>query len=206
MARRFSKRYGKRRSEDAGFKRNPPLMTDVFEWVGPGFAGFAVARFGTRIAASAISKRSPSLSRHAGGGAAVVAFLAAWYLSGKWKAISKYQMPLVVGAGIAALQSLVQLYLPRLGWTVAYNTPEITEPEQQALPEGTQILENEDPNLYTYDDRYEPRARRRAQHAPSTPAAQEQAQAQTEEDLLEDLLTTEDDAVGQTVNMGVFSN
>lgn len=212
MARRFSKRYGRKRrrsSDDSGgLKRNPPLMSDVFEWVGPGFAGFAVGRFGTRVAASLISKHKPSLGRHAGGGAAVLAFLAAWYLAGKWKAISKYQMPLVVGAGIAALQSLIQLYIPKLGWMVAYSTPEITEPAQQALPEGTEILDD-DPNLYTYDDRYEParpRRRRQANQASSAPATTEQAKVAAEEDLLQDLFTEDDDAVGQTVNMGVFTN
>lgn len=216
MARRFSKRYRRKRRSDgesSGYKRNPPLMTDVFEWIAPGFAGFAAARFGTRLAASAISKRKPSLGRHAGGAAAVLAFLAAWYLSGRWKAISKYQMPLVVGSGIAAIQSLLQLYIPKLGWTVAYSTPEITEPAQQPLPEGSEVLEDEDPNLYTYDDRYDSGRMGPAQHradrraaAAGSPATHAQAQVQAEEDLLQDLFSSDDDAVGQTVNMGVFTN
>jgi len=130
MSRKLQRRYkgSKRRREREGSpapKHNPPLTMDLVEFIGPGFAGFAASRFVSYVASTQISKRAPSWGKHAGAGAAVGTFLAAWLLANKWKWLAKYQMPLIVGSGIAALQTLVQLYIPRVGWMVSDASPQL---------------------------------------------------------------------------------
>lgn len=210
MARkRLKRRYGRNRSDgESSFKRNPPLATDVMEWVGPGFAGFAVARFTTRIAATQIAKRKPRLGKHAGAAAAIAAFLAAWFLANRWKAISKWQMPIVVGAGLAAIQSLIQLYIPKLGWMVSDATPELEQRNQHAgpseLPDGSEFVED-DPDDYVYDERYDAgRTGAPQQTADARAAGAGAAQQTSDEDMLADLDL--EDVAGQTQSMGIFNN
>jgi hypothetical protein len=156
---RLHKRYRHRRKSREGSapRRNPPLITELGEWIGPGFAAFAATRFGTRIAATQIAKKKPSWAKHAGAIASVAAFAAAWLLAHRVKFLAKYHTPIAVGAGIAALQSLIQLYVPKLGWMVADATPEIAHtpaPAQPQLPANFELLDD-DPSIYTYNDAYD---------------------------------------------------
>lgn len=156
------RRLGKR------YKRNPettassPLMMEMVEFIGPGFVAFAAARLLTRITATQINQRKPDWGKHAGALAAVAAFAAAWFGAHRVKWLEKYQTPIVVGSAIAGLQSLVQLYIPRLGWMVADASPELTEGsgavDQIAASNSTSRLEilNEDPDDYTYNDSFDP--------------------------------------------------
>jgi hypothetical protein len=203
--RRLHKRYGrKRRSEDSGgYKRNPPLWTDLAEFIGPGFAGFAATRLLTRIAAVQLAKKKPSWGKHAGAITSVAAFLGAWWASGKWKVTAKYQMPIVVGAGLAAIQSIIQLYIPKLGWMITDASTEIDSlkingdtTQQQALPSDLQYVDD-DPNEYTYNDSYDAGRYSKEPNAPQSAKAQQVSQ---EEDLLSDLGLTEEDL--GNVNLG----
>lgn len=106
-------------------RRNPPVWQDTLELVGPGFAAFAATRFITRVATTQIAKKWPKLAKHAGALASVGTFLGAWWLGNRVKLIEKYHSAVIAGAGIATGQSLVQIYLPRLGWVVADATPEL---------------------------------------------------------------------------------
>lgn len=98
---------------------------DIFSYVGPGFAGFAATRFATRIASTQIATRWPNMAKHAGALASAASFLAAWQLAHRVKVLEKYAEPIAVGSGIAAIQSIIQLYIPRLGWVVSDATPEV---------------------------------------------------------------------------------
>lgn len=93
--------------------------------VGPGFAAFAATRFATRVASTQIAKKWPAMAKHAGAIASVGSFLAAWYLGNRVKLIEKYHMAVVAGAGIATGQTLIQTYLPKLGWVVADANPDV---------------------------------------------------------------------------------
>lgn len=209
MARsRLHKRYRKhRRNPGDGPKANPPLMQDVFEWIGPGFAGFAATRFLSHVAATQIAKHKPSLGKHAGALASVGSFLAAWFLANKWKPIAKYQMPLVVGAGLAAAQSLLQLYVPKLGILVSDASPHVglIAQEKRRLQNGGIRPEDltpvdDDPNEYTYNDEFDAGRMDNVQTRADVRAATT-AQPAPEDDLSElDL----DDAAGQAQNMGIF--
>lgn len=202
-------------------KHNPPLVTDLAEFVLPGFGGFAAARFVTRCAATQVAKRAPSWGRHAGAVAAVGTFGAAWFLAHKWKWLERWHTPIVVGSAIAALQSLIQLYLPMIGWMVSDATPEIAA-GSAAVPsvQDRQLAQmrlqptDEDPNEFVYNDAYDP-GRYAGQNGPASmkigalpPVAGKGVQAPQQPDGgagqgvdPTDLML--DDAIG-TANLGVF--
>lgn len=96
-------------------KRNPPIGVDVVQFILPGFAAFAATRLGTKIVTAQIAKRWPKAAKHAGAIASVGTFAAAWYGAHKVKYLDRYHDAVVVGSGLAALQNLVQLYLPKVG-------------------------------------------------------------------------------------------
>lgn len=203
--RRLHKRYGKKRSESSKslLRSNPPLFRDVAEFIAPGFASFAATRFLTRIASVQLARRKPSWGKHAGAITSVASFAAAWFGAHRVKFLERYHTPIVVGSAIAALQSIIQLYIPKLGWMIADASPDMTDDlkladsgGQQPLPAGVELLDD-DPNLYTYNDSFD-----NGRHTPvSAPAAHAQAKAATEEDLLSDL-NLGDDAGSLDVNLG----
>jgi len=207
---RLHRRYSKRRrsSQDSSPKRNPPLLADLGEWVLPGFAGFGLTRFLTRIATTEVAKRKPSWGKHVGAVTSIGTFLAAWFLAHRWKLIAKYHTPVTVGSAIAALQSLIQLYVPGLGWMIADASPELgagADADQLAMPQPQMpmlVAVNEDPNEYTYNDTYDPgRYNKAGQSPPFVPPGAPRPQSQEQD--LSDLAI--DDAIGQSQNLGVFS-
>ena len=204
LHRRYKRKYRRNPPEGGSPRRNPPLASDLMEWIGPGFAAFAASRLLTRIAATELAKRKPSLGKHAGAAAAVATFLAAWFLANRWKAIAKYQMPLIVGSGLAALQSVVQLYLPKLGVLVADATPQIALRQQQARlsprPEDL-VAVDDDPNDYVYNDSFDA-GRMDTQQVRADQTAPAQASAAQEDDLSDlDL----EEYGGQGVTSGIFA-
>lgn len=163
LVRRY-RRKKKRNPDGEGSSggRNPTAIGEVVEYVLPGFGGFAASRLLTRVAAVQIEKRKPSWGKHAGALAAVGAFMSAWLLAHKVKQLRAYHLPIVIGAGLAAIQSLLQLYLPQFGWIVADASPELdasgsvaamTAGSAQQLPTGLTAV-NDDPANYVYNDAY----------------------------------------------------
>jgi hypothetical protein len=119
---KFQRRHRKNPGEP---KSNPPVMTDIVEYIVPTFAAFALDRFVTRIAAVQIAKRWPKYARHAGAIASIGTFGAAWFGAHRVKYLEKYHNQIVIGTGIAAAQSLIQIYLPQLGWMVSDCSPDL---------------------------------------------------------------------------------
>jgi hypothetical protein len=194
-------------------KNNPPLFTEVFEYAVPGFAGFALTRFATRVATTQIGKRAPSWGKHAGAVASVGSVLAAWFLGNKWKLLERWHVPIVVGSFIAAAQSMLQLYAPNLlGWAVADASPEIAAPDsatQSLSAPDVQLAQlqlqptNEDPSEFVYNDSYDA-GRYGGRHGHSSMKTQpEAATANDAQEPIGDLAI--DDAIG-SANLGVFAN
>jgi len=119
---KFRRRHQKNPGE---LKSNPPMMTDIVEYIVPTFAAFALDRFVTRVAAVQIAKRWPKYAKHAGAIASIGTFGAAWFGAHRVKYLAKYHNQIVIGTGIAAAQSLIQIYLPQLGWMVSDCSPEL---------------------------------------------------------------------------------
>lgn len=181
-------------------------MSEIGEFVLPGFGAFAATRFLTRTATTQIESRKPTWGKHAGALASVGSFLAAWLLAHRVKWLAKYQTPLVVGSALAALQSLIQLYVPQLGWVVSDASPELAAGSDatsaavaaSTLPAGMTVVDD-DPNLYVYDNQYD--GGRYAQPASGKPNPS--ATAQASNDQYNDLAV--DDANQSAQNMGIFS-
>jgi hypothetical protein len=175
-------------------KRNPPLSTDVVAQIIPGFAAFAATRFVTRAAAIQIAKRWPKYAKHAGALASVGTFAAAWLGAHRVKTLEKYHDMIVIGSGIAAIQSLVQLYIPSLGWVVSDCSPQLgaapaqkllaaqTAAQQQTLSGGTpaRIPQGFKPTTanewFTYNDAYDAGSYRGKTEAPVPSVPGEEAQ------------------------------
>lgn len=221
---RLHRRYGKRRkrssSSDAAPRHNPPLMSDLVEWVAPGFAGFAATRFLTRIATTQVEKLKPDYGKHAGALASAGSFLASWFLANKVGLLERYQMQLTVGSAIAAIQSLIQIYIPRLGWMVSDATPDLliessekTSADDAATSHISQLdlkPTDEDPNEFVYNDMFD--AGRYGTTGHHGHRHQQQGQQQATDDASADVAQDDmadlqiDDAIGQTQNLGVFTN
>jgi hypothetical protein len=150
-------------------RSNPPIGTDVVEYIIPGFAAFAATRLVARVASSQLAKRYPKHAKHAGAIASICSFAAAWLGAHRVKFLEAYHHPIVVGSGLAAIQSLVQIYLPKLGWILG--DPSTTqEPkqlaaqanqarmapagaDQQVIPDG--FKETTAAEWYTYNDAFD---------------------------------------------------
>ena len=211
MARsRLHRRYGKKRRSSSEPKHNPPLLADLAEWAGPGFASFATTRFLTRIVTQKVNEKKPSWGKHAGVGVSVGSFLLLWYLGHKIKWIAKYHTPITVGSAIAAAQSILQLYLPQVGWMIGDATPEVaaaataggaTALTARSIPQ-LEPMPDEDPNEYTYNDSFDPGRYgiKQASAGPGAPAA-------TNSSTMPDLMPDDDlaDLTGASAQMGVFT-
>lgn len=211
------KRYGgkkrKASAPRANQASNPPLFMDLVEFIGPGFGAFAATRMATRIASTQIAKKWPSMATHAGVAASAGSLLAAWLLAHKVKFLEKYHTPIAVGAGIATLQTAIQMYFPKLGWMVADATPEIaaaTAPSAAALPTATsgdddfEDVTATEQGWHVYNDahdagRYERQGQQQGRQqrpqpgrAQAAPAAKPAAAA-TDNDDLYDIMGEDDD-------------
>ena len=197
-------------------KRNPPLGTDVIEYILPGFAAFAATRFATKFAATQIAKRYPKYAKHAGAIASVGSFAAAWYGAHKVKYLDQYHHPIVVGSGLAALQSLVQLYAPKLGWLVgdplptalpaASSAPLLASqaPVQLAAPPPPPGFKPTTANeWYTYNDSFDAGGYKGKEEGMQSPVPG-QASSEPDEMQITDLLDNSD-LLDADASLGSFS-
>jgi hypothetical protein len=217
--RRLHRRYGngKRRNPESSPKRsNPTALSDILEFVGPGFAAFAATRMLTRMASVQIAKRKPTWGKHAGALASVGSFFAAWWGAHRVKFLEKHHTPIVVGSAIAAIQSLVQLYIPKLGWILADASPDLATEAQTAqqlnappmstaqaqIASGKLAPVDDDPSWYTFDDKYDAGRYAKDTGGPAPVPSGTARKVAADDDLLADLNLDDDSAQ----NMGIFSN
>lgn len=140
LVRRFRRNKKRRSNPSPAPRRNPPLASDMLEMVGPGFASFAATRFLSRVTATQIAKRWPKFATHSGVAASVGSFLALWYLGHKVKLIDKYHAAITAGAGIAAGQTILQTYFPKLGWIVSDASPDVAAEVAGTSSTGTPMM------------------------------------------------------------------
>lgn len=147
MARsKLLKRYGKKSRAKSAKPRsnpapNPPMFMDLVEFIGPGFGAFAATRMASRVVAIQVAKRWPGFAPHAGVAASAGTFLAAWLLAHRVKMLERFHTPLVVGAGIATLQTMVQTWFPGLGWMVSDAGSEVAA---VSAPSSAQLATGDD--------------------------------------------------------------
>jgi hypothetical protein len=111
-------------------KSNPPPMKDLAEFVVPGFAGYAGTRLASRIIHGVVLKKAPRLAKHASVLSTLASAAGAWFLVHRVARIKESHTPVVVGASIAAIQTVVQAYLPKYGWMVSDHNLQAQTPAQ----------------------------------------------------------------------------
>jgi hypothetical protein len=146
-------------------KTNPPPMTDLVEFIIPGFGGYAATKLLHRVVNIQLSKKYPRSGKHVAAASTIGSFLAAWFLLHRIEKLAKYHTPAVVGAAIASLQTLIQTYLPKYGWIVSDVQPEFSPftgapsarmsqnvPVERLYPGGPEIVDDDDEGSSVEDD------------------------------------------------------
>lgn len=112
----------KKRSKISRYKRrrNGGLVSqasDMAVRIGAGFAGYTAGRFVSRAVYQMALQKFPQLAKHGAVVAGLGSAVGAIYAADKWKALDEYKDEIVIGAGIAALQTAAQAYMPsRFAW------------------------------------------------------------------------------------------
>lgn len=141
MAKRGLAKFKRRRKP----RRNPAprkdgIVVDATEVLAPALASYLATKFVSRVAFTIVSKRWPSLGKHAGALASAATFGGVYYGANKINALRKYEDPIVVGSAIAAGANIARTYLPkRFAWIAADYKPEdlATAPQPDQLPDGS---------------------------------------------------------------------
>lgn len=91
--------------------------SDMAVRVGAGFAGYTAGRFVSRAVYQMALKKFPQLAKHSAVVAGIGSTVGAIYAADKWKALDDYKDEIIIGAGIAALQTAAQAYVPsKFAW------------------------------------------------------------------------------------------
>lgn len=94
-------------------------LTDAASLVLPGAGAYALSRVGGRVTYGLVAKKNPKVARHVGPLGSIAVWAGMWFASTKSEWLSQYTLPIVVGGGIAAVQTLLQTYLPVYGWILS---------------------------------------------------------------------------------------
>lgn len=133
MAKSKLARYRSKRPK----KKNPITESAAVDFgmqVGAGFAGYTATRFAMRMMYSQAVKRWPQLAQHLGVLTSAVTATGVYFGTRYWDRAEEYNQSATIGAGIAVLQSIIQTYVPKLGWIVSDMDPSQYAPK--ALPEA----------------------------------------------------------------------
>lgn len=129
---RVRERVNERRSSPS-FLPNPSTAMALLEDVGITFGGYAAGRFASRVA---LKVGAAKMGKHAAPAAATALALLTWLLAGKWKKIAKYHTPLVIGSTMAAIQTIIQAYLPKYAWLISDASPTDYLPKPAPTAQG----------------------------------------------------------------------
>ncbi len=208
--RRLQKRYNNRRNRSSGepaYRRNPGELMEIVGTVLPGFGGFAATQLLTRMATVQTARRKPSWAKHVGALVSVGSVALSWWGAPKVKQLEKHSTAITIGAAIAAMKSIIQLYIPKLGWMLGDPTPEaadmaIPATQQQQIAATVSKLTpiDDDPAFYTFDDKYDAGLYANQTGAPSPAPSSAATKAAKEDQILADL------NLDDSSNLGIFSN
>lgn len=100
-------------------RRLKKVVVDTAYDAGAAFAAYAATRVVGRLAYGQAAKRWPGASRHVAVLASVASVAGAHYLAEFWDDAAKYEDALMMGAGVAAVQAVVQTYVPQYAYILA---------------------------------------------------------------------------------------
>jgi hypothetical protein len=142
---RLTRSVAKRKKRAKAATSNPgaigSIVDDVTTVILPGVAAYALGRLSGRIAYRLARKRSLKLARHAGALVPSATALIAYVATAKVDKAQDYQMPVMVGTGIAAAQSFAQAYFPQWSWILNdYHMDDVLPRQQLAQPSAAAAL------------------------------------------------------------------
>lgn len=91
---------------------NPPLDVDLVQFVAPAAGAFFVTKLVARAAANTL--KQPAVATHAAPLGALAAFGFAFYGAHRVSRLEKYHTPLVIGAALSLVQTVLVRYFPAL--------------------------------------------------------------------------------------------
>lgn len=192
-------------------RSNPGIVADFTHVLLPGFAAYAATRFLQRVIYTIVQKRWPKYGKHAHAAAGLVAAGGVWWQGHRIKALAPYHDSIVSGAAIAAVQGVIQTYVPRLGWVVSDCKPEDVRgvgaggaQQQMTAPSSTSAYNSGDPLDYLEDDMpRQGRGRGAPVASPMDDVAADDGNVELDPDIAEELGVNED--VGDLYS-GAFAN
>jgi hypothetical protein len=84
----------------------------------PGIVAYTGTRVAGRVGYALGKRRSQRAARHLAPWTSVAVAMAAVIAAGKWDKLKNYEVGILVGASIGAIQSLLSAYIPSLAWIV----------------------------------------------------------------------------------------
>lgn len=139
----FKRLTGRRRNPNGTLAAtsSPSITENLVDLAKPiafGLASYTGVRLTGRIAFRLARKKSPGLARHLGPWASVAAALGAWAAAEKLESLQGNKTEIVIGAGIAAVQGLLQTYIPQYAWIMNdYHLDDLAVPVAVKQADGT---------------------------------------------------------------------
>ena len=204
---RLARKYKKHKRSSGVPRKNPSagMLAELGNEILPALAGFAGSRLVTRMLTIAINKKWPKAAKHAGAVSAIATFAAAWWGAHKVKFLEKYADSITVGAGIGAAATLLQTYVPKLGWVMSeVATTELAPP----APTPTGEYADSDDSWGVYNDAFDGGRYSSSPAEVRNASAPQEAQAdlrQSSEDAIDRFMSTlaaENQVIG---GGGIFS-
>ena len=150
-------------------RKNPGKLEATAYSLAAGVAGYAVSKFASRLAYAQTIKRFPKVANHAKALTPVAAAFGVHFGSKYWSKSAEYTEEITIGASVAAVQAIVQTYLPKFAWLISdvqaseYQAPAVKMPstasssvdlfeefeEMSSLPE---VEEMDDSGLSDFDN------------------------------------------------------
>lgn len=87
-----------------------------------GILSYLGIRVTGRLARIELGQRFPRLAKHLTALTNISSLGGLWYATEKVKFLKEHQTPILVGAGVATIEGLIQAYLPGLAWAVDGNS------------------------------------------------------------------------------------
>lgn len=113
---KFLKKAAKRRAAKEPKKaRSNPSTTALMELgttVGAGAGAYAANRLGTALIVKLLGNRLGAFGRHLSPLASVGLAALIWYIAEKWSTLRRHGTSVIVGSGIAVVQTVLNRYLP----------------------------------------------------------------------------------------------
>ena len=92
------------------------IATDL---VLPGVAAYAGTRIAGRIGHAIGRRKSATAAKHMVPLSSLAMAISAIILAGKWDKLERYRTGIMVGSGIAAIQAILQAYVPMWAWVLS---------------------------------------------------------------------------------------